>query len=194
MNDKLRKVAQEKGLIKGMGVQLSRLSGVDKSTVSAHLTGTKKLSMYHAEKYAQGLEVPVVKILDESVIKYPIVGYVSDQGNVRMRAEHETDICIAENELVSTDCFALYQQLQETIFFYNPKISCKNTDIINSYCYIKTKQQNFLGSIIKETKKYCNVYNVHEAKIKKISYDVCYPIISINYIKHANIYKINNSI
>tara|TARA_R100001460_G_scaffold8734_6_gene21426 strand:+ start:5967 stop:6551 length:585 start_codon:yes stop_codon:yes gene_type:complete len=194
MNDRLKKVAQEKGLIKGMGVQLSRLSGVDKSTVSAHLTGTKKLSMYHAEKYAQGLEVPVVKILDESVIKYPIVGYVSDLGHVRMRAEHETDICIAENELVSTDCFALYQQLQETIFFYNPKKSCKNTDIINSYCYIKSEQHNFLGTIIKENKKYSEVYNVHEAKIKKVAFDICYPIISINYIKHANIYKIKNSI
>lgn len=198
MNVNLKRIAQDKGLTKGMGIQLSRLSGVDKSTVSAHLSGTKKLSMYHAEKYANGLDVPISKLLDESVIKYPIVAYAEIDGSVRMRKENEIDICEAENELASTGSFAIYSKHQEIIFFYDPNKSCRNTSHIGSYCYIKFNKNNMLGTIIKETKKTCEIFNVHTNKILKLNkqklYNVCFPIISIHYLKHANLYKINNSL
>jgi len=194
MNANLKRFAQQKGLTKSMGIQLSRLSGVDKSTVSAHLSGTKKLSMYHAEKYAQGLDVPVAKILDDSTFKYPIVAYVSESGGVRMREEDETDICIADNEIADTKFFAIYSKHQEIIFFYNSKLSCENTKVVGSYCYIKTAKENYLGTVIKETKTSVELFNVHTNSIVKTRYTICYPIISIHYLKHANIYKIENSI
>ncbi len=190
MNENLRKYAQLKGLTKGTGLALSKLTGIDKSTVSLHLTGHRKMSIEHAKKYGESLDVPYIKLLDDNIIKYPVVGYVELDGSVRMRRENEIDICIADNDIASSNCYALFQQQQEVVFFYNPKNSCKNTNIINSYCYIKSKKQNLLGSIVKETKKSAEVYNVHTTKTSRISYDVCYPIVSIYYLKHSNLHKI----
>jgi hypothetical protein len=190
MNENLRKYAQIKGLTKGTGLALSKLTGIDKSTVSLHLTGHRKMSIEHAKKYGESLDVPYIKLLDDNIIKYPVVGYVELDGSVRMRKENEIDICIADNDIASSNCYALFQQRQEVVFFYNPKNSCKNTNTINSYCYIKSKKQNLLGSIVKETKKSAEVYNVHTNKTSRISYDICYPIVSIFYLKHSNLHKI----
>lgn len=190
MNENLRKYAQLKGLTKGTGLALSKLTGIDKSTVSLHLTGHRKMSIEHAKKYGDSLDVPYIKLLDDNIIKYPVVGYVELDGSVRMRRENEIDICIADNDIASSNCYALFQQEQEVVFFYNPKASCKNTNTINSYCYIKSKKQNLLGTIHKETKKSAEVYNVHTTKTSRISYDVCYPIVSIYYLKHSNLHKI----
>ena len=196
MNDKLKKIAQDKGLIKGMGLALSKLSGIDKSTVSAHLTGTKKLSMYHAEKYAHGLEVPVIKLIDEKIVKYPVGAYVENNGSVRLRNEIEDEIIVSENHILNTSEVAIYNKDYDVVYFYDNDRHCHQTDVINRYCYIKTDKENFMGDIEKLNKKTLKItfWNRYTKKYQIKKLIKAYPINSIHFLKETTLFKIQDSL
>lgn len=193
MNDKLKRIAQDKGLVKGMGIQLSRISGIDKSTVSAHLTGSRKLSMYHAKKYAEGLDVPVIKLIDENVIKYSVGSYVNPDGTVRLRKENENSVIISEIHNTNSGELSIYEAIPDIVYFYDPK----DLDNINqSFCYIKTKNHNFLGDVINYNKKtkMADTFNRHSFKKKRYKILEAYPITSIHFLKHTEMFKIQDSL
>ncbi len=190
MNDNLRKYAQLKGLTKGTGLALSKLTGIDKSTVSLHLTGHRKMSLEHAKKYADSLEVPIIKLIDDKSIKYPVVGYVQDDGSVRMRDENEIEVLVTDNHIQSNGNYCLVHKKQQLAYFYNPKISCKNTEIDGDYCYIKTKKGNYLGDLKPSKKKLETITNRHSMKTIRLVVDVYYPILSFHSLKHTDLYKI----
>lgn len=193
MNDKLKRIAQDKGLVKGMGIQLSRMSGIDKSTVSAHLTGAKKLSMYHAKKYAEGLDVPVIKLIDENVIKYSVGSYVNPDGTVRLRKENENSVIVSEIHTTNSGELSIYEAIPDIVYFYNPKDFEKFN---NSFCYIKTKSLNFLGDVMDYNKKtkMADTFNRHNFRKKRLKILEAYPITSIHFLKHTEIFKIQDSL
>ncbi|BAQ89622.1 transcriptional regulator [uncultured Mediterranean phage uvMED] len=195
MNVNLKRIAQEKGLVKSMGIQLSRISGIDKSTVSAHLTGVKKLSMYHAKKYAEGLDVPIIKLLDESVVKYNVGAYVEPDGSVRLRKENENSVIISEIHNSNSGELSIYEEANNIVYFYNPLVECKY-DCTRCYCYIKTKNKSFLGDVIVSNKKtkICETMNRHTFEKKKLKIIQAHPITSIHFIKHTNIFKVQDSL
>ena len=190
MNDNLRKYAQLKGLTKGTGLALSKLTGIDKSTVSLHLTGHRKMSLEHAKKYADSLEIPLIKIIDDKSIKYPVVGYVQDDGSVRMRDENEIEVIVTDNHIQSSGNYCMVDKILDTAYFYNPKISCSNYPINGDYCYIKSKKGNMLGDLKSTKNKYQTITNRHTMKTVRLQVDICYPIISIHLLKHSDVYKI----
>ena len=199
MNDKLKRIAQEKGLTKGMGLALSKLSGIDKSTVSAHLTGAKKLSIYHAEKYATGLEVPVIKLVDDKIVKYSVVAYCEDDGSVRPRNEEESEAIVSENHIQSSGEFVIYQKSLDIAYFYNPKNNCENclsnkVCSIGQYSYVKTDKGNYLADVLSKpskTKK-SKIVIKHTLKTINAKIIICYPISGISFLKNTNKYKLDS--
>ena len=190
MNDNLRKYAQLKGLTKGTGLALSKLTGIDKSTVSLHLTGHRKMSLEHAKKYSDSLEVPLIKIIDDKSIKYPVVGYVQDDGSVRMRDENEIEVVVADNHIESHGNFCLIQKSVNIAYIYNPKINNKTYKIGHEYCYVKSLKKNLLGDLIKHGKKTQTIYNRHTFKNITLQSTMIYPIFSIHFLKHSDVYKV----
>jgi len=199
MNDKLKKVAQDKGLTKGMGLALSKLSGIDKSTVSAHLTGAKKLSMYHAEKYARGLEVPVIKLVDDKLVKYSVVAYCEDDGSVRPRNEEESEAIVSENHIQSTGEFAIYQKSTQIAYLYNPNNNCrtcKNGDIcaIGQYSYVKTDKGNYIASVLSKPNKSkkAKILVRHTLKTINAKIIMCYPISGISFLRNTSMHVLDS--
>ena len=191
MNDNLRKYAQLRGLTKGTGLALSKLTGIDKSTVSLHLTGHRKMTLDHARKYAESLDVPLIKIIDDKSVKYPVVGYVNDDGTVRMRSENEIEVIVTDNHIESSGNYCLIQKSVNIAYFYNTEISCENSEVINEYCYIKNKKkQNLLGDIQSTKKVPKKSFNRHIGKNVNIDIDICYPIVSIHFLNHSKVFKI----
>ena len=145
---------------------ISAKTGIDKSTVSLHLSSQRQVSLADCRKYALYLNVPLIKIIDDSTVKYPIVAYANNIGEVLMRQPHQNEIIIHPNEIKTTGEYGIYNEKWQSIHFYHPEIHSENlkkldldqnntnTEIsvdsmINDLAYIITKQGQFIGEIKK---------------------------------------------
>lgn len=172
-------------------------TGIDKSTISLHLNSKRPLSIEHAKAYAKYLEIPLIKILDDTVVKYRVVKYANDLGEVTNPTEEDFDIILAPNEIENSHQYAIYNKDRNSVYWYCPRITCSNADTTNQYAYIKTDDISYLGHIIKysdEDKNIVEFLNVHTNKKMKIKCNLCYPITGITFCDFATVTKVENQL
>lgn len=182
-------------------------TGIHKSTVSEHLSSQKRLSIEQAKSYAKYLNVPLIRVIDDSIVKYPIVAYANNIGEVLMRQPHQNEIIVHPNEIRTTGEYGIYNEKWQSIHFYHPNIHSSNLkkldedntntainidNMINDLAYIITKQGQFIGEITKVNLKNYEIewYSLHTAKTSKATLIKAYPILSVTKTKYALAQKI----
>ena len=80
---------------------ISKGTGIDKSTVSLHLSSKRRINIEQAYKYADFLKVPVIKVIDENVVKYRVVRYVNDFGEVNPPTEDDFEMDAYDEETLA---------------------------------------------------------------------------------------------
>ena len=101
---------------------ISAKTGIDKSTVSLHLSSQRQVSLADCRKYAQFLNLPLIKVIDDKLVKYPVSAYVNNDGEVLMRQPHQNEIIIQPNAIESTGEYAIYNQDFQSLHWYHPQI------------------------------------------------------------------------
>ena len=182
-------------------------TGIHKSTVSEHLSSQKRLSIEQAKSYASYLKVPLIRVIDDSTVKYPIVAYANNIGEVLMRQPHQNEIIVHPNEIRTTGEYGIYNEKWQSIHFYHPDIHSENLkkldqdntntainidNMIDDLAYIITKQGQFIGEITKVNLKTYEIewYSLHTAKTSKATLIKAYPILSVTKTKYALAQKI----
>jgi len=182
-------------------------TGIHKSTVSEHLSSQKRLSIEQAKSYAKYLDIPLIRVIDDNIVKYPLVAYADNNGEVLMRQPHQNEIIVHPNEIKTTGEYGIYNEKWQSIHFYHPEIhssNLKKLDIDNTYetinvdnmiddlAYLITKQGQFIGEIKKfNTKTYeIEWFSLHTLKTTKAILIKAYPILSITKTKYALAQKI----
>ena len=116
---------------------ISKGTGIDKSTVSLHLSGKGEINIHHAKKYAKYLDISLLDVLDETTIKYRVVKYVNYKGIVGPPTEEDFHVIVSPNEKRALDRFVIYDKFLNQCYWYSKNINCSNADVVNKYCYIK---------------------------------------------------------
>ena len=199
MNEALIKIVQEKKrLDTDLNNQvISDRTSIDKSTVSLHLSGKRKINIDDAQSYAKYFNVPLIRILDDKVVKYPIVAYANQLGEVLMRKPNQNEIVICPNLIQSTNCYAIYNDFWKSIHWYE---EAKSTDVIdpsnmiNDLAYIIGKKGHWIGEIKEYNPKTKGItyYSLHTAKTYKDKLHIAYPILDISKLKYHTMIKIKN--
>jgi len=199
MNDALIKIVQERKKIDSdlNNQVISDHTKIDKSSVSLHLSGKRKINIDDALNYAKYFDVPLIRILDDKVVKYPIVAYGNKEGEVLMRKPNQNEIVVCPNLIQSTNCYAIYNDFWQSIHWYEED---KSTDVIdpstmiNDLCYIIGKKGHWIGEIRDYNPKTKNItyYSLHTAKNYKDKLIIAYPILDISKLKYHAMIKIKN--
>ena len=150
---------------------ISKGTGIDKSTVSLHLSSKRQISVNHAKLYAKFLKVPLIKVLDHLVI--------------------------TPNEIQKKNLKVIYHLERDLVYWYHPEISCNNSNIIDHPCYIKTKDKAYLGIVLSHNPKTHSVtFADIQPKYKehRVKSTTCYPITAQFYLKYSSAQKIDNSL
>ena len=176
---------------------ISKGTGIDKSTVSLHLSSKRQISVDHAKLYAKFLKVPLIKVLDDNIVKYRVVRYVDDSGVVIPPTEDDDHLVITPNEIQKKNLKVIYHLERDLVYWYHPEISCNNSEFINHPCYIKTKDKAYLGIVLSHNPKTHSVtFADIQPKYKehKVKSTICYPITAQFYLKYTSAQKIDNSL
>jgi hypothetical protein len=177
---------------------ISKGTGIDKSTVSLHLSSKRQISVDHAKEYAKFLKVPLIKVLDDNIVKYRVVRYVDDSGVVMPPSEDDDHLVIVPNSIEKRKSSkVIYHIDRDLVYWYSSDKNCENFDIINHPCYIKTKDKAYLGIVLSHNPKTHNItFADIQPKFKehKVKATHCYPITSLSYLKYTTAIKIDNSL
>ena len=173
---------------------IEKATGIDKSTISLHLNSRRLISIDQAKAYAKFLDVPLIKVIDDTVVKYRVVKYANDTGEVTDPTEEDFDVILAPNEIESTHQYCIYDKKRNTVYWYDPKQSCETHETINQYCYIKTIDKSYLGTVLSHDKTHIEFINIHTTKKIKIKFLKCYPLTGITFCNFAKVTKIHNSL
>ena len=176
---------------------ISKGTGIDKSTVSLHLSSKRQISVDHAKLYSKFLKIPLIKVLDDNIVKYRIVRYVDDTGIVFPPSEDDDHIIVTPNSIEKEDLKVIYHIKRDLIYWYTSEQTCKNNDIINHPCYIKSKDKSYLGTVLSinaKTRKttFETLYPTH--KTHTVKSEIVYPITAQSYLKYTQVIKIDNSL
>ena len=173
---------------------ISKGTGIDKSTISLHLNSKRPLSIEHAKEYAKYLNIPLIKVIDDSIVKYRVVKYIDPLGEVHNPNEDEFDVIIAPNELTKIEQYCIYDKEKNTIYWYDPKITCKEVNVIGKYTFIKSKDKSYLGVVLKENKGTVTFVNRHTNKTITVQCANCHPMTAITFCDFATHTKVENSL
>ena len=173
---------------------IEKATGIDKSTISLHLNSRRPISIEQAKAYAKFLDIPLIKVIDDTVVKYRVVKYSDENGEVSDPTEEDFDVILAPNEISTSSQYCIYDKKRNTVYWYDPKQSCETTETINEYCYIKTDTIDYLGSVINHDKTNIEFLNIHTNKKIKTKFHKCYPLTGITFCKFATVTKIHNAL
>ena len=99
---------------------ISKLTGIDKSTVSLHLSGSRQISIRHAEKYAKILNVPLHLVLEDKIAEYPITHYINEKKIIIKKSEDIFDVLQSLNELIALkNCFSITNLKDKKSYIYS---------------------------------------------------------------------------
>tara|TARA_A100000171_G_scaffold37292_1_gene36259 strand:+ start:148 stop:771 length:624 start_codon:yes stop_codon:yes gene_type:complete len=174
---------------------LAKGTGIDKSTISLHLSNKRKISLDHAKLYSDFLNVPLIKIIDDNISKYRVVRYVDDSGKVTPGDEDDDDIVVLPNEIEKTEDKIIYNKEQQMAYWYNPNIDCFQVNILDKLSYVKSENISRIGKIVSITKANIVVQDLITKETYKISKaNKCYPIVKIELLEYSNSVKLQNSL
>tara|TARA_S200002703_G_scaffold19816_1_gene16084 strand:- start:7174 stop:7764 length:591 start_codon:yes stop_codon:yes gene_type:complete len=173
---------------------IEKATGIDKSTISLHLNSRRPISIEQAKAYAKFLDVPLIKVIDDTIVKYRVVKYVDEEGVVSNPSEEDFDVILAPNDIQSLNHYAIYDKEQNTVFWYDPEVTCNNSSTEKKYCFIKSKEGEFLGYVEKYVKNDLTFRNAHTNKKHTVYCTLCYPVVGVTFCDFAQHKKINNSL
>ncbi len=158
LNRAFLNILNEKGI--NSPKTLSEMTGIDKATISRQMSNKQALSLNNIARYSEVLNVPKGKFIEEYTPSYWIVGYVDrSDGKVTGRHEEDPQKVIFPNEWVKKDNEKiLYDKQTEHLLRYNLDLNQNTVDhskLINTYCFIRTKETYMAGTIgfVTEIKK-----------------------------------------
>lgn len=158
LNRAFLNILNEKGITSPK--TLSEMTGIDKATISRQMSNKQALSLNNIAKYSEVLNVPKGKFIEEYIPSYWIVGYVDrSDGKVTGRHEEDPQKAIFPNEWVKKDNEkVLFDKGTEHLLRYNLDLNQNTVDhqkLINTYCFVRTKETYMAGSIgfVTEIKK-----------------------------------------
>jgi uncharacterized protein YcfL len=173
---------------------IEKATGIDKSTISLHLNSRRPISIEQAKAYAKFLDVALIKVIDDTVVKYRVVKYVDNEGVVSNPSEEDFDVILAPNDVESLNHYAIYDKEQNTVFWYDPDVTCSNSITEKKYCFIKSKEGEFLGYVETYVKNNLTFRNAHTNKKHTVNCTICYPVVGVTFCDFAQHKKINNSL
>ena len=196
MNEALIK---QVGLAKKKNPEITNLTiaiatGIHRSTVSQHLNSEKKLSIDHAREYSDFLKIPLIKVIDDYTVKYRIVKYLDEFGEVHNPSEEDFDVIVAPNELETSHQYCIYDKERNDVYWYDPKQTCNNSNVLNKYTFIITENKSYLGVVTKFVDKDITFINIHTQKTLKEKCNICYPMTGITFCDFATLTKMSNSL
>ena len=160
LNRAFLNILQEKGI--NSPKTLSEMTGIDKATISRQMSNKQALSLNNIAIYSKVLNVPKGKFIEEYIPSYWIVGYVDrSDGKVTGRHEEDPQKVIFANEWTKKDNEKiLYDAQTQHLLRYNLDLNQNTKDhkkLLNTYCFIRTKETYMAGFIgfltkIKENK------------------------------------------
>ena len=200
MNEALIKVINE-AKIKNHDL-ISKGTGIDKSTVSLHLSGKREINVAHAKKYANYLNISLLDVLDVTIPKYRVVKYVNKKGEVLPPTEDDFDVLVSPNEKRKSNRYVIYDKVLNQAYFYNKDVDCGNTDVLNKFCYIKgvpNKTSDMLGTVLEENKIKENwivkvMVQHQKSKIITQEFIKCHPITCVIFLEHSDCFKLDNKL
>ena len=158
LNRAFLNILNEKGITSPK--TLSEMTGIDKATISRQMSNKQALSLNNIARYAEVLNVPKGKFIEEYIPSYWIVGYVDrSDGKVTGRHEEDPQKVIFTNEWTKKDNEKiLYDKGTKHLLRYNLELNQNTVDhkkLYNTYCFVRTKETYMAGSIgfITEIKK-----------------------------------------
>ena len=175
LNRAFLNILNEKGITSPK--TLSEMTGIDKATISRQMSNKQALSLNNIARYSEVLNVPKGKFIEEYVPSYWIVGYVDrSDGKVTGRHEEDPQKVIFPNEWTKKDNEKiLYDKQTEHLLRYNLELNQNTVDhkkLIDTYCFIRTKETYMAGSIgfvteIKKNKVSCMYLDGKQCDLKE---------------------------
>lgn len=140
---------------------LSEITGIDKATISRQINNKQALSLEHINIYSEKLNVPKIRLIDEYVPTYWIVGYYDQLGIVTARHEEDGRKAVFKNSIQKIEGEkVLYNETTNHLLRYNVNFSNCSHDLdlfLDKFCFIR------------ETDKYLSGYIAFVTKISKTS-------------------------
>jgi len=84
VNEVLVDKLTQKGFVKNKDIYQLLLethegeSPIDITSISMHTSGTRRISLIQARQYAKSLKLPLIRVLDDYICKYPVVSNVNN--------------------------------------------------------------------------------------------------------------------
>ena len=200
MNDAFLKVCKDRGFHKVkdimdvMPIDKNGKSLIDQSTVSLHMNKQRKVTEEHAKIYQTIFKVHYFKIIDESIIKYPITANVTMKSGLvypRGKKQHDFLVCGKQYEY-SWGTNVVLSDDRKCVFIYNDEWLFSEENFINGStqpAFIETKKDEEYILIIKNLdieKKVVEAFSSLENQSKKLEYVNIWPINEIIYLNTIN--------
>ena len=184
VNIGLTNVLDELGLSSVQG--LHQITGIDKPTISRHLSHKQPLTVSHMETYSKTLNIDISFFLSKTYARYPVSGYCyGDKPEVVGKNgldDHEF-IFFLQRYIIDGTKFIWNEQVNRA-FRYNVNYSDIRLgfNLLNRFCFIRTSEkvfEGFLGIVntMDIVKKTADIKPLWQEKIKeKVPYVNIYPI------------------
>jgi len=196
VNEALKHVFTKKGLTKVkelhdlIDVDAEGNKLIDYATISLHLSGNRQVNLQQAKAYSKALGVSWFRIIDESIIKYPIVAnYKYGSGEVYPRDKDQFEFLVCNNQInYIAGTQVILADKKDVAVIYNEnyinditKLTQNNMQPI--YVFIEDgKEFIFSFHSIDEKTKTITGYNTVQKKEIVWKYDKFYPINEIIWL------------
>ena len=200
VNEVLVDRLNQKGFVKNKDIYQLLLethggeSPIDITSISMHTSGTRRISLVQARQYAKALKLPLIRVLDDYICKYPVVSNVdSSTGIITPRGKFQNDYLVCNNDIEymfgtlvvltkSKNCAYLYHEARTL----NPQ----NLNLEEPQrCLFETKDNEFMAHLIDinfDKKEATYILLKPNFKPKKIKFNKCFPINEIIHLTSIN--------
>lgn len=166
-------------------------SPIDITSISMHTSGTRRISLIQAKQYAKSLKLPLIRVLDDYICKYPVVSNVdSFTGIMTSRGKFQNDYLVCNNDIEYIfGTLVVLSQSKNVAYLYHESRSL-NPENLNleepQRCVFETEQGEIMGHLTDidfDKKEATYILLKANSKPKKIKYLKCFPIHEILNLK-----------
>jgi len=167
------------------------ISPIDITSISMHTSGSRRISLVQARQYAKALKLPLIRVLDDYICKYPVVSNVdSSTGIITPRGKFQNDYLVCNNDIeYMFGTLVILSKSKNCAYLYNEQqiINPHNLNLEEPQrCLFETKDFDFMGHLIDinfDKKEATYILLKPNFKPKKIKYNKCFPINEILHLK-----------
>tara|TARA_R110002050_G_scaffold268790_1_gene410941 strand:+ start:188 stop:847 length:660 start_codon:yes stop_codon:yes gene_type:complete len=197
VNEVLVDRLNQKGFVKNKDIYQLLLethggeSPIDITSISMHTSGTRRISLVQAKQYAKSLKLPLIRVLDDYICKYPVVSNVNNStGIIKPRDKFQNDYLVCNNDIEYIfGTLVILSASKNVAYLYhdNRTLNSHNLNLEEPQrCVFETKDGEILGHLTDidfDKKEATYILLKPNFKPKKIKYTKCYPIHEVLYLK-----------